>query len=85
MSLRWPVATTTKRELIDRIAEKTGTKHMLVKTVVHYFLDEIIAELGKGGRLEFKDFASYPSDSATPDCSALPWNGLRRHRCGPRR
>jgi len=53
------VATTTKKELVDRIAERTGTRHTLVKTVVHSFLDEIIAELGKGGRLEFRDFGVF--------------------------
>jgi DNA-binding protein HU-beta/integration host factor subunit beta len=53
------MATTTKKELVDRIAKSTGTKHTLVKTVVHSFLDEIIAELGKGGRLEFRDFGVF--------------------------
>jgi integration host factor subunit beta len=55
------MATTTKKDLIDRIAERTGSKHRLVKTVVHSFLDEIIAELGKGGRLEFRDFGVFES------------------------
>jgi DNA-binding protein HU-beta/integration host factor subunit beta len=59
MNLRLLMATTTKKELVDRIAERTGTKHTLVKTVVHYFLDEIITELGKGGRLEFRDFGVF--------------------------
>jgi len=36
-----------------------GSKHTLVKTVVQYFLDAIIAELGKGGRLEFRDFGVF--------------------------
>ena len=50
---------TTKRDLIDRIAEKTGTKRTLVKTVVQDLFDEIIAELGKGNRLEFRDFGVF--------------------------
>jgi DNA-binding protein HU-beta/integration host factor subunit beta len=53
------MATTTKKELIDRIAERTASKHTLVKTVVHYFLDEIIAELATGSRLEFRDFGVF--------------------------
>ena len=53
------MATTTKKELVDRIAERTGTKHTLVKTIVHSFLDEIITELSKGGRLEFRDFGVF--------------------------
>jgi len=50
---------TTKQDLIDRIAESTGTKRTLVKTVVQDFFDEISAELGKGNRLEFRDFGVF--------------------------
>jgi len=50
---------TTKRELIDRIAEVTGIKRVLVKAVVQQFLDEIIGELGKGNRIEFRDFGVF--------------------------
>jgi len=38
---------------------QTGQAGTLVKSVVQYFLDEIIAELGKGGRLEFRDFGVF--------------------------
>jgi nucleoid DNA-binding protein len=55
------MATTTKKELVDRIAKKTGNKHTLVKTVVHSFLNEIITELGKSGRIEFRDFGVFES------------------------
>ena len=48
--------TVTKKELVDRIAEATKSKHVLVKKVVQCFLDEIIEELAKGNRLEFRDF-----------------------------
>ena len=51
--------TTTKKDLIDRIAEKTQCKHVLVKTVVYRFLDEITSELAKGNRLEFRDFGVF--------------------------
>jgi len=50
---------TTKKDLIDRIAETTSTKRTLVKTVVQDFFDEIIAELAKGNRLEFRDFGVF--------------------------
>lgn len=35
---------TTKKNLIDRIAERTGTAQKLVKTVLREFFDEVIAE-----------------------------------------
>jgi integration host factor subunit beta len=53
------MATVTKKELIDRIADNTGTKRVLVKQIVQSFLDEIIAELGDGNRLEFRDFGVF--------------------------
>jgi len=53
------MSTITKKELIDRIAENTQTKRMLVKVAVQNFLDEIISELAKGNRLEFRDFGVF--------------------------
>jgi len=50
---------TTKRDLVNRIAEKTGVKQVLVKAVVQQALDEITAELAKGNRLEFRDFGVF--------------------------
>ena len=51
--------TVTKKELVDRIAEESGQKRVVVKRVVQGFLDEIIAELGHGNRLEFRDFGVF--------------------------
>ncbi len=51
--------TVTKKELIDQISDGTGTKRVIVKRVVQAFLDEIICELGKGNRLEFRDFGVF--------------------------
>ena len=51
--------TVTKKELIDRIAESTGMKHVQVKKVVQGFLDAVIEELSRGNRLEFRDFGVF--------------------------
>lgn len=53
------MSTITKKELIDRIAEQSQQKRVHVKRTVQQFLDEIIAELGKGNRLEFRDFGVF--------------------------
>src|ERR1700712_1545426 len=53
------MATITKKELIDRIAESTTSRRVQVKKVVQQFLDEIINELGTGNRLEFRDFGVF--------------------------
>ncbi len=55
------MSTITKKELIDRIADITNTKRVLVKRVVQTFLDEIVDELGNGNRLEFRDFGVFES------------------------
>jgi integration host factor subunit beta len=53
------MATITKKELIDRIADNSGNRRVQVKRVVQQFLDEIVNELGKGNRLEFRDFGVF--------------------------
>jgi len=53
------MATTSKKDLVNRIAERTGTKQVLVKAVVQQFFDAIICELAKGNRLEFRDFGVF--------------------------
>jgi integration host factor subunit beta len=55
------MATITKKELIDRIADKTNSKRVVVKRILQSFLDEIIEELGRGNRLEFRDFGVFES------------------------
>jgi integration host factor subunit beta len=50
------MTTITKKELIDRIAEQTQAKRIVVKRIVQSFLDEIVLELSQGNRLEFRDF-----------------------------
>ena len=56
---------TTKKNLIDRIAEKTGDRQTLVKTVIQHFFLEITEELARGNRLEFRDFGVFEA-KATP-------------------
>lgn len=53
------MATVTKKELIDRIADATGEKRVTVKKIVQSFLDNIVVELGQGNRLEFRDFGVF--------------------------
>lgn len=53
------MSTVTKKELIDRIAENTQAKRVVVKRIVQSFLDEIVIELAKDNRLEFRDFGVF--------------------------
>ncbi len=53
------MSTITKKELIDRIAENTQAKRVVVKRIVQSFLDEIIDKLAEDNRLEFRDFGVF--------------------------
>jgi integration host factor subunit beta len=53
------MATITKKELIDRIADNSAQRRVGVKRIIQQFLDEIVNELGKGNRLEFRDFGVF--------------------------
>jgi len=53
------MSTITKKELVDRIAQSTQATHALVNATVQNLLDQIICELAKGNRLEFRDFGVF--------------------------
>jgi integration host factor subunit beta len=53
------MATITKKELVNRIAERTGQTKVVTKEIIQQFLDEIIRELGNGNRLEFREFGVF--------------------------
>jgi len=53
------MSTITKKELIDRIAEGTRAKRVVVKRIIQSFLDEVISELANNNRLEFRDFGVF--------------------------
>jgi len=55
------MATVTKKELIDRIADDQACKRVLVKQIIQSFLDAIVEELSNGNRLEFRDFGVFES------------------------
>jgi integration host factor subunit beta len=53
------MATITKKDLIERITEKTQLKRSDAKRAIQEFLDQVIVELKKGNRLEFRDFGVF--------------------------
>jgi nucleoid DNA-binding protein len=78
------MSTVTKRELIDRIAENTQAKRALVKTTVQNFFDEIISELAKGNRFEFRDFGVFEPRDCAPRTAQNPKTLERIHVPGKR-
>lgn len=53
--------TVTKKELVHRIADKTGVTKVVAKEVIQSFLNAIINELADGNRLEFREFGVFES------------------------
>ena len=66
------MATITKKDLIDQIADATAIKRVAVKKVVQAFLDSIIIELGKSNRLEFRDFGVFEVKHRKPRMAQNP-------------
>ena len=73
------MSTITKKELVNRIAQRTQAKHALVKATVQDFLDEIISELAKGNRLEFRDFGVFEGRTRAPRRAQNPKTLERIH------
>jgi len=76
--------TVTKKELVDRIADQTGTKRVTVKRIVQSFLDEMIRELGRGNRLEFRDFGVFETKRRAARIAQNP-KTLQRVQVPPKR
>jgi integration host factor subunit beta len=53
------MATTTKKDLIERVAQDTALPRTDVRRAVQSFLDHVIDELARGNRLEFRDFGVF--------------------------
>jgi nucleoid DNA-binding protein len=64
--------TVTKKDFIDRIASSTRLRREDVKLIVLRFLDDVVEELGKGNRLEFRDFGVLVVRSRAPRLAQNP-------------
>ena len=53
------MATVTKKEIVDRIADANKVNRVITKQIVQAFLDEISDSLIRGNRLEFRDFGVF--------------------------
>lgn len=85
------MSTTTKKELVDRITQGTQAKPALVKATVQNFLNEVISELAKGNRLEFRDFgvletrtrkARKAQNPKTPESVQVPAKRIVKFKAG---
>ena len=64
--------TITKKELTDRIADAMKERRILVKDVLQRCLEEMMSELAKGNRLEFRDFGVFEPRLRKPRMARNP-------------
>ena len=69
------MATTTKREIAERVAQQTGLAQVTVKQIVQMLFDEVINELAAGNRLEFRDFGVFEVVVRKPRTGRNPKTG----------
>jgi len=53
------MATVTKKDLIERISDKLQLSRGDVKRTLQEFLEQVIIDLRKGNRIEFRDFGVF--------------------------
>lgn len=64
--------TVTKKELVERISGTINEKRADVKLVLQKFLDAILDELGRGNRIEFRDFGVFEVKERAPRTAQNP-------------
>ena len=78
------MSTVTKKELIDRIADSTQAKRVIVKRIIQTFLDEVVDELAQDNRLEFRDFGVFETRTRSSRVAQNP-KTLERVQVPPKR
>lgn len=53
------MGTLTKKHFIERVSTRAGVNRQVARRVVQEFLDQIILELKRGNRIEFRDFGVF--------------------------
>jgi integration host factor subunit beta len=72
---RFLMETVTKKELAYRIASKLGYRKVVVKRIIQQFILEIIGELERGNRLEFREFGVFEIKSRAARKARNPRTG----------
>ncbi len=64
--------TIAKRTIAERIAERLNLGQTVTLQVIQAFLDEVVEELAKGNRLEFRDFGVFETVHRKPRTALNP-------------
>lgn len=71
------MATITKRDIAERVAQKTGQAQSHVKQALQSFFEEMVGELVQGNRLEFRNFGVFEVVKRKPRTGRNPRTGER--------
>lgn len=71
------MGTITKRDIAERVARETDQPQSHVKEAIQVLFDEIIDELIKGNRLEFRNFGVFEVVERKPRTGRNPRTGER--------
>jgi integration host factor subunit beta len=66
------MSTVTKKELVEKVAQKTGADRGEARRIVQAFLDSVVDELNQGNRLEFRDFGVFEVRQRAPRTAQNP-------------
>ena len=69
------MATTTKRDISERVAQQIGLAQVTVKQIIQLLFDEVVNELAAGNRLEFRDFGVFEVVVRKPRTGRNPKTG----------
>ena len=69
---RRDVRTITKKEIVDRVAEQSSLSRTKAHTIVQQLFDTIVGELGKGHRIELRDFGVFEVKVLAPSTAQNP-------------
>lgn len=67
---------TTKRDIVNRIAAETNTPRPVVRQIVQQFLDDVVDELARGHRIEFREFGVFETVTRKPRVARNPRTGV---------
>ena len=68
---------TTKKNLIDRIAARTGRPQTLVKAVVQQLFDGILSQLAQANRVELRRFGVFETKTTPARTARNPRTGQK--------
>ena len=71
------VRTITKKELSEQVAEKTGQSRAAVRVTIQALLDEVVEELSRGNRIEFRGFGVFETKTRAPRIARNPQTRLQ--------